>query len=339
MTLPDSSSAVLYSSANPTTVERHVAWMEQYGIDGVFYQRFVSTLADPGLRANRDLVLVNLLRSAERHGRKIAVAWDLSGEIQEPILSVIARDSAPPRRRPPRDEQPGLPLRPRAATRRDLGARLQPRDRDADHGADGAGRLPRARRAAPRRPRCGGCAVLLARPRRRLPPRAGVDKRLRAVRRHPPVAARAVLGRREQRRVPRRGPRSRPGAHPLARTGLLRGGLPGFSWQNLWRNRGEDWPLNLVPRCGGRFLWHQGFNLVDAGATTVYVAMFDEVDEGTAIFKAAETQQDVPAQGRFLSLDADGERIPSDWYLRVTGEIGRMLRGEAPLQRELPIRP
>ena len=70
--------------------------------------------------------------------------------------------------------------------------------------------------------------------------------------------------------------------------------FPGFSWQNLWRNRGEDWPLNLVPRRGGRFLWHQGFNLVDAGATTVYVAMFDEVDEGTAIFKAAETQQDVP---------------------------------------------
>jgi hypothetical protein len=67
--------------------------------------------------------------------------------------------------------------------------------------------------------------------------------------------------------------------------------------------------------------------------------MFDEVDEGTAIFKAAETQDSVPAQGRFLSLDADGERVPSDWYLRVTGEIGRMLRGEVPPQRELPLRP
>ena len=67
--------------------------------------------------------------------------------------------------------------------------------------------------------------------------------------------------------------------------------------------------------------------------------MFDEVDEGTAIFKAAETQAEVPAQGHFLSLDADGEKVPSDWYLRVTGEIGRMLRGEIPPQPDLPIKP
>jgi len=67
--------------------------------------------------------------------------------------------------------------------------------------------------------------------------------------------------------------------------------------------------------------------------------MFDEADEGTAIFKAAETRADVPAQGNFLSLDADGERVPSDWYLPVTGEIGRTLRGEIPVQRDLPIRP
>jgi hypothetical protein len=67
--------------------------------------------------------------------------------------------------------------------------------------------------------------------------------------------------------------------------------------------------------------------------------MFDEVDEGTAIFKAAETQAEVPAQGHFLSLDADGEKVPSDWYLRVTGEIGRMLRREIAPQPDLPIQP
>jgi hypothetical protein len=78
---------------------------------------------------------------------------------------------------------------------------------------------------------------------------------------------------------------------------------------------------------------------VDAGATTIFVAMFDEVDEGTAIFKVVSTRAGLPAQGTFLALDADGESLPSDWYLRVTGEVGRMLRGEAPVQQQLPIRP
>lgn len=64
--------------------------------------------------------------------------------------------------------------------------------------------------------------------------------------------------------------------------------------------------------------------------------MFDEVDEGTAIFKAAPSRAELPAQGRFLSLDADGDALPADWYLRVAGEIGKMLRGETPPQRELP---
>ena len=67
--------------------------------------------------------------------------------------------------------------------------------------------------------------------------------------------------------------------------------------------------------------------------------MFDEVDEGTAIFKIASTRAGLPVQGTFLALDADGETLPSDWYLQVTREIGRMLRGAIPLQSELPIRP
>ena len=67
--------------------------------------------------------------------------------------------------------------------------------------------------------------------------------------------------------------------------------------------------------------------------------MFDEVDEGTAIYKLAPTRAQIPAQGTFLALDADGESLPADWYLRVTGEIGRMLRGERPAQPDLPISP
>ena len=64
----------------------------------------------------------------------------------------------------------------------------------------------------------------------------------------------------------------------------------------------------------------------------VYVAMFDEVDEGTAIFKVTNTP---PTQAQFDGHDG----LPSDWYLRLVGEGARMYRGETPLTREIPIKP
>jgi hypothetical protein len=52
----------------------------------------------------------------------------------------------------------------------------------------------------------------------------------------------------------------------------------------------------------------------------VYVAMFDEVDEGTAIFKCTND----PPVGRFATY----EGLPSDFYLKTAGAAGRYLRGE-----------
>jgi hypothetical protein len=49
----------------------------------------------------------------------------------------------------------------------------------------------------------------------------------------------------------------------------------------------------LIPRRGGRFLWEQFHELSQLAVDCVYVAMFDEVDEGTAIFKITSSP---PAQ-------------------------------------------
>jgi hypothetical protein len=70
-----------------------------------------------------------------------------------------------------------------------------------------------------------------------------------------------------------------------------------------------------------------------------FVAMFDEVDEGTAMFKLAPTSAQLPAQGAFVPLNIDGEALPSDWYLRLAGEGSRMLRREIPLTPSRPINP
>ena len=49
----------------------------------------------------------------------------------------------------------------------------------------------------------------------------------------------------------------------------------------------------------------------------VYQAMFDEVDEGTAIFKCTN---DVPVGA---SKFADFEGLPSDFYLKLVGKWTR----------------
>ena len=61
-----------------------------------------------------------------------------------------------------------------------------------------------------------------------------------------------------------------------------------------------------------------------AGAKVLKIAMFDEVDEGTAILKAAAHRKDAPDQGFWLTLDADGaeltERLVScGWPARSRG--------------------
>jgi uncharacterized protein (TIGR03437 family) len=102
--------------------------------------------------------------------------------------------------------------------------------------------------------------------------------------------------------------------------------FPGFSWYNL--NRGAA--QNQIPRSGGSFLWRQAYNARQAGAQMLKIAMFDEVNEATAMFKLAARQSDAPSQGYWLTLDADGFTLPSDWYLRLAGEITRVFHEESP---------
>jgi Glycosyl hydrolase family 99 len=104
---------------------------------------------------------------------------------------------------------------------------------------------------------------------------------------------------------------------------------PGFSWDNLQR---QVPGTSLIARRGGQFLWEQFRELSRLGADKVCVAMFDEVDEGTAIFKVTSSP---PTQGHFVGYDG----LPSDWYLRLVGEAARRLRDKEPVPREIPIQP
>jgi len=62
----------------------------------------------------------------------------------------------------------------------------------------------------------------------------------------------------------------------------------------------------------------------------IYQAMFDEIDEGTAIFKVTNDPPTGPST--FVTL----EGLPSDYYLKLVGKGTQLLRHEIPTTDELP---
>ena len=111
---------------------------------------------------------------------------------------------------------------------------------------------------------------------------------------------------------------------------------PGASTLHL---RDSDDMYNWTPREGGHFIWNQLYEVRKMGSPFVYVAMFDEVDEGTAMYKMAETPAELPVGAQQVPLNIDGYRLPDDWYLRVGREMQKMMDGSLPLTEEIPITP
>jgi chitodextrinase len=92
-------------------------------------------------------------------------------------------------------------------------------------------------------------------------------------------------------------------------------------------------------RAHGDFMWRQFYNMVRVGAQGIYISMFDEYGEGNQIAKTAENQAMTPAGSGLLALDEDGTACSSDYYLRLTADGGRMLKGLLALTPTRPTQP
>ncbi len=92
-------------------------------------------------------------------------------------------------------------------------------------------------------------------------------------------------------------------------------------------------------RAHGDFMWRQFYNMVRIGVKSIYVSMYDEFNEGNQIVNTAETSADVPAGSGIRALNEDGTACSADYYLRLTNDGGKMLRGEIPLTDKRPTQP
>jgi hypothetical protein len=94
--------------------------------------------------------------------------------------------------------------------------------------------------------------------------------------------------------------------------------------------------LSQRQRVHGDFMWRQFYNMTRLKVQGIYISMFDEYNEGNQIAKTAENASMAPAGGVFVTLDEDGTACSSDYYLRLSGDGGKMFRGEIPLTAVRP---
>ena len=328
MKAPDGNPAMLFSSYNEKTVVRHFKWMEDSGIDGILLQRFIGEAQDPRFFEFRNKVTQNVIAGAEQHNRVFALEYDMSAKQADLVKKdwMFLVDEIGITDSPSYLRHKGKPLLAL------WGLGFTHRGGSAEQAMD---LINWFQKSAPERYR----ATILG----------GVPTHWRKgegdsqegiewakVYRSMDVVSPWSIGRykndeqanqyRDEFLVPDLAETNRYGIEYMPVV------FPGFSWNNL--HEGE---FNQIPRNGGRFYWNQVENAVSSGAMMIKTAMFDEVDEGTAMFKTVAKKQDSP-EG-FLTLDADGEQLPNDWYLRLSGEASKLLREEIPVRGYLPLEP
>ncbi len=316
-TYEDGRPAKVYSAYTKKTVVRHMKWLRDYGLDGVFLQRFVTNVTgDEKLRRSRDTVTANVMEGCEKYGRTFVNMWDLSsftpGKMNLIIndwkhlvddLKITDSPNYLHHRGKPlvaiwgftvRDEFPESDLQvlldffnSESTEEKYRASVMLGVDHDFHQRSNWLDELAQADVISP-------WAV------GRFSNDEGQENFMNA----------HVL----------------PGQDWCDQNNVdfLPVIWPGFSWYNL-----KDGPKNARPRRGGNFFWTQANRVISGNAKSIYIAMFDEVDESTAMYKLAENDEQTPDQGYWLALDADGYDLPSDWYLRCAKLATEIVRGNS----------
>ncbi|MBM3414534.1 MAG: xylosidase [Bacteroidetes bacterium] len=337
--LADGSKALFFSSDDKSTVDLHFSWMKQYGLDGVFMQRFFDAAKPERRHSDATNVLRNALQAASANERAIGVMYDLSGlkgvgqdcsslidDWKYLVDSLRVTNQSGTKTYIFHNGKPlvtiwGLGFPDRPYNIRNIG-------------------IARFIDFLKNDPEYGGCSVMLGVPTfwRELNADCNADPYLHELIKQADI----VLPWTVQRFSPLlHNDMDRYRDVMLADIKWCKENgvdyvpcvYPGFSWHNLSRFEFPDdvKPVGSIPRQGGRFYWQQIATAINAGATMLYVAMFDEVNEGTAIFKCSDNPP-VSNIAKFIGMDG----MPSDHYLWLTGEAGKMLRKEKPLSLTIP---
>ncbi|MEM9445617.1 MAG: glycoside hydrolase family 71/99-like protein [Verrucomicrobiota bacterium] len=337
----DGSPAYVFSSHNPNVVDLHFKWMKEYGIDGAFLQRFACDVTTchheyEQLFPSNNNMLNYVRAAANHHGRSYALMYDLSS-IPKGWMDNVKNDWKYLRDElkllnDPKDnfyqEHNGKPIvgiwgvgfnDNREYTLNEVEEFMDFLKND---------------------PNYGGCSIILGVPTywRTLDRDTVSDKDLLRIIKKADVVMPWTIGRyrsiADVKDYYKNTLIDDVKWSTENRVDFLPVVFPGFSWRNL-KPIGEfskEVHEAYIPRLKGKFLWTQSTLAKKAGVKMIYQAMFDELDEGTQIFKVTND----PPLGGGSEFRTHDEGLPNDFYLKLAGKIRKMLRGEIPPSEEIP---
>jgi len=298
-----------FSSYRKSTTQVHFRWLQQYSLDGVFLQRFLNEVeSDPAFFKERNQVLLQVADNAQRFGRTFAVMYDLSGAKSESLVSDFQSDwwylthQLDITNRTNYQFHNGKPV----VAVWGLGFTGHPGNYSQSYNIINWLQL-------------NGFFVMGGTPFNwrdssgdSKPNFQGVYEKLDlispwSVGRYDSMARFNQLHKKVQIPDKRLTDSRKQGYAPVM--------WPGFSWSNLQKDPSL---FNQIPRQGGDFFSGQADVLIPFKPTFIYIAMFDEVNESTAIMKAANSTEQLPTTGNWLYLGYNSKPVPQDHYLKLT---------------------
>ena len=325
--LADGSPAYLPSPHDASTVNTHFRWMKEYGLDGVFMQRFVSEVRNSSGRYHFNKVLGSAMESSKKYGRAISVMYDFSGMSDNDVPVII-------------NDWKNLVDSMKITSQGNNQTYLYHNDKPLvvlwgvgfnDGRKYTLAGVEKIIDFLQNDPVYGGCSIMLGVPTywRELGRDTANDPHLHDVLKKIDIIHPWTIGRFVNEAAYKSYAEVQKSDFEWTKVNhvdYVPVVFPGFSWHNMNPNDQFD----KIPRKRGQFFWMQLSNSIKNGAEMIYVAMFDEVDEGTAIFKVSKN----PPVGAssFVKFEDD---IPSDYYLYLSGYAGKMMRKKVPFQ-ELP---
>lgn len=330
-THPDGSKSYLYSAQNPKTVLRHFQWMKQYGIDGVWLSEFCDHFAGGNQQWDTTGLLTimrNVRNAATATGRIWAFMWDMSGfgsnTSKSEVYAIIVNQ-----------------------WKKMVDEGVTTDSRYMHHNGNPVlllwGFFPE--RAASQPEYMNPVIDFFQTPGKyRAALVSGVDPTWR------------TRGTTEFQTMLMR----MPALQPWSVGRVLKDETTGYKIQNtsLWAGDIEKCKANhvlfmpvfnagthiagpppippalpIVPRRTGHYLWEQfvaASKIKDINSA--FIAMFDEINEGTQIMKVDNRP---PVQFPFLTYDG----ATSDYYMRLVGVGGKMLKDGTPITETIPVSP
>lgn len=328
----DGTDAYVYSPYDEESVDLHFKWMRDYGIDGVFMQRFVTEIKSAKGKNHFNKVLSNALMAAKKYQRAICVMYDLSGctsadmtvllndwaELQT-LFSLFSNTENPTYLR--HNKKPLVVL---------WGVGFSDgRKYTLDDISNVMGQLKGKTKKV---------SIMLGVPYywRTLQRDTQNDPLLHTLIKSADIIMPWAVGRYNNNSYADVAglnlvqDLSWCSTNKITYVPLV---FPGFSWGNL---KGDYTIYDQIPRLKGDFLWNQVAGAKNAGAKSLYVAMFDEIDEGTAIYKCARTNElPLNGNGRFVGIEAD---LDSDYYLWLVGQAANWFHGDKDFGFAKPVR-